>query len=585
MQSKVKTRYKFVLRRLVAFHGFENIWLPNFDCLTRSQMKLIEKQLIQDGVISLVETGGQWDDEGKFFKKNIYTINWKNWDLQYRGFLSSVDYVNLEKEWREKVVSAASSAKLARESDFVISSKVDRSIKGLRIADIEKILEKKYWQHSLILGIEKEVKNQMIVENRAKFNFKMKGGTLKRISYRSTNSYVSLKKSDGTRARFLEKSGLHSNPNGDVKSEIPRVNCLLEKGEWKPFDFDFYSHFSKKMNEASRMELKQLFMPMYMTHYKSVETRGSRTAAAFCNAKGIKSESKKNMARMEFQQISENMEELMGKSHHSEIFIHTSTIEHIALLICCKLYPEGKFFQIYDEIFSNVEIPNMEEIYECAAQLYYTLYTNFTRVEPRVFFSKLYEVIKNVIEEDVVKNVVEDVEEEVEEDEEEDVEEDVEEEVELKRLKSHLSHLISSLVNKIAISNSTGVKFENALKTLYRIIKDIAESEDVTDQFLQSPVQAVDGRHGVAGRTWKWSEESKAKMKQPKSEETKAKIKSTRNEEFQKMVEFAAQVKSSESYIALKKTREKQQFIDKAIQDEFGTLGNVTLTKIRKAIK
>ena len=574
MQSKVKTRYKFVLRRLAAFHGFETIWLPNFDCLTRSQMKLIERMLIQDGVISLVKTGGQWDDEGKFFKKNIYTIDWRNWDLQYRGFLSSVDYVNLEKEWREKVVSAASSAKLAKESDFVISSKVDRSIKGLRIADIEKILEKKYWQHSMILGIEKEVKNQMIVENRAKFNFKMRGGTLKRISYRSTNSYVSLKKSDGTRARFLEKNELHSNPNGDVKSEIPRVNCLLEKGEWKPFDFDFYSHFSKKMNEASRMELKQLFMPMYMTHYKSVETRGSRTAAAFCNAKGIKSESKKNMARMEFQQISENMEELMGKSHHSEIFIHTSAIEHIALLICCKLFPEGKFFQIYDEIFSNVEIPNMEEIYECAAQLYYALYTNFKEVEPRVFLSLFSESLRGDVEvEDVVEDVVMDV------------VEDVEMDVELKRLKSHLSHLISSLVDKIAKSNSSGVKFENALKTLYRIIKDIVESEDVTDQFLQSPVQAVNGRHGVVGRTWKRSEESKAKMKQPKSEETKAKIKATRNEEFQKMVEFAVQVKQSESYIALQKIREKQQFIDKAIQDEFGTLGNVTLTKIRKAIK
>ena len=155
----------------------------------------------------------------------------------------------------------------------------------------------------------------------------------------------------------------------------------------------------------------------------------------------------------------------------------------------------------------------------------------------------------------------------------------------MRRLKSHLSHLISSLVDKIAISNSSGVKFENALKTLYRILKDIAESEDVTDQFLQSPVQAVDERHGVTGRTWNLSEETKAKMRQPKSEETKAKIKATRNEEFQKMVEFAAQVKSSESYIALQKIREKQQFIDKAIQEEFGTLGNVTLTKIRKAIK
>lgn len=92
------------------------------------------------------------------------------------------------------------------------------------------------------------------------------------------------------------------------------------------------------------------------------------------------------------------------------------------------------------------------------------------------------------------------------------------------------------------------------------------------------------GNKNAAGHHWKLSEEVLAK-RQSKSEETKAKIKSTRNKEFQKMVEFAVQLKSSESYIALKKTREKQQFIDKAIQEEFGTLSNVTLTKIRKAIK
>ena len=609
MQSKVKKRYKFVLRRLAAFHGFETIWLPNFDCLTRSQMKRIEGYLNRDGVIHKVKEGGQWDDEGKFFKKNLYTIDWRNWDLQYRGFLASVDYVNLEKEWKEKVVSAASSAKLAKESDFVISSKVDRSIKGLKIADIERILEKKYWQHSMILEIEKEVKNQMVVENRAKFNFKMKGGTLKRISYRSTNSYVSLKKSDGSRAAFLEKNGLHSNPDGDVKSEIPRVNCLLETGEWKLFDYDFYTHFIGEKDEASRKIMKQIFMPMYMTHFKSVEARGSRTAAAFCNERKIKSESKKNAARMEFQKISEKMEELMGKSHHSEIFIHTSAFEHIALLLCCKLYPNGKFFQIYDEIFSTVEIPNMEEIYTCAAWLYFTLYKNFTGVDLRAFFSSLLshsEVDEN--DEEVEDEVVE---EEDKEDEDEEEEDEVVEDVKEVETKVSSSSSLSTLVNKNAISKSfsSGVKFENAIKTLYRIIERIKESEDVTNEFSQLPVKAVDNRHGVKGRAWKESEETiakkrqpkseetkakmkqpkseetKAKMKQPKSEETKAKIKSTRNEEFQKMVEFAVQLKQSESYIALQKTREKQQFLDKAIQEEFGTLGNVTLTKIRKATK
>ena len=93
---------------------------------------------------------------------------------------------------------------------------------------------------------------------------------------------------------------------------------------------------------------------------------------------------------------------------------------------------------------------------------------------------------------------------------------------------------------------------------------------------MNSPVKFKSGymnNKNAAGHHWKLSEE------------TKAKIKSARNKEFQKMVEFAIQVKQSESYIALQKIREKQQFIDKAIQDEFGTLSNVTLTKIRKAIK
>jgi hypothetical protein len=125
------------------------------------------------------------------------------------------------------------------------------------------------------------------------------------------------------------------------------------------------------------------------------------------------------------------------------------------------------------------------------------------------------------------------------------------------------------------------------IKLIKEEIKEVNEVNEVNSSIkkislvsklagLNSPVKIETGYMGnknAAGHHWK------------PSEETKAKIKSTRNENFQKMVEFAVQVKQSEPYIALQKTREKQQFIDKAIQDEFGALGNVTLTKIRKATK
>ena len=49
---------------------------------------------------------------------------------------------------------------------------------------------------------------------------------------------------------------------------------------------------------------------------------------------------------------------------------YRDTAKVFALILCCKLYPNGKFFQIYDEIFSTEDIDCMEEIYEIAAKLY-----------------------------------------------------------------------------------------------------------------------------------------------------------------------------------------------------------------------
>lgn len=549
--NSINVNYKYYLKRLSAYKKFDEVILPRVDCLNLNQLNYIKRKLKEDGIIQETYHGGQWSDDFLGFEASRFKVDWNQWEVVYGGYLKDVPYVDIEKQWKSKIIAAQTNAKLAKECDFEISSTVNRRISGLTLNQIENVVRAKYWQIGLIEEIERFVEPQMVVANTGKINFVVEKDVLRRISYRPSNSYTSLKKSDGSRKAFLEKHNLHSNPNGDIKSEIPRVNHLIEKGEWLPFSFDFYSEFvnQRKASDAVRAVVKANFMPMYMTHFETAQTRANRLATQYINKHQIKDEGLKRQAKCLFETVSNRMEELLGRIHHSEIFVHTSCIEHIALFLCCKLYPNGKFFQIYDEIFSTEDIDCMESIYTIAANLYKYLLQLQSEGFPKIKEEEIKleaalvattrerdKQLRDKEIKDCLNNVY------------------------LHKLDIDCLTYVVSYVRKLTSSNSSSLIF------------GAAEPE---------PIQAKDARHGIVGRSWQLSEETKQKMSKPKSEETKQKIKDATNRDAE-YLDILRKIKLEKNYIEKTKTRAKQQYIDARLQEVFGELSKTTLTKIRK---
>ena len=543
--NSINVNYKYYLKRLSAYKKFDEIILPRVDCLNPNQLNYIKRKLKEDGIIQETYHGGQWSDDFLGFEASRFKVDWNQWKVVYRGYLKDVPYVDIEKEWKSKIIAAQTNARLAKECDFEISSTVNRRISGLTLNQIENVVRAKYWQIGLIEEIEKLVEPQMVVANTGRINFVVEKDVLRRISYRPSNSYTSLKKSDGSRKAFLEKHGLHSNPNGDIKSEIPRVNHLIEKGEWLPFSFDFYSAFvnQEKASDSVRAVVKAKFMPMYMTHFETAQTRANRLATQYINEHLIKDEGLKRQAKYLFETISNRMEELLGRIHHSEIFVHTSCIEHIALLLCCKLYPNGKFFQIYDEIFSTEDIDCMEEIYETAANLYKYLLQLQSEGFPKIKEEELLAAF---------------------------VATTTKRQLQLQLLQRDRENIIDCLIWTVSY---------------VRKLTELTSSSLIFGAVEPEPIQAKDKRldshenrnHGG----YALSEETKQKMSKPKSEETKQKIKDATNRDAE-YLNILKKIKLEENYITKTKTRAKQQYIDARLQEVFGELSKTTLTKIRK---
>lgn len=555
--NSINVNYKYYLKRLSAYKKFDEIILPRVDCLNLNQLNYIKRKLKEDGIIQETYHGGQWNDDFLGFEASRFKVDWNQWEVVYRGYLKDVPYVDIEKEWKSKIIAAQTNARLAKECDFEISSTVNRRISGLTLNQIENVVRAKYWQIGLIEEIERLVEPQMVVANTGKINFIVEKDVLKRISYRPSNSYTSLKKSDGSRKAFLEKHNLHSNPNGDIKSEIPRVNHLIEKGEWLPFSFDFYSAFVKqeKASDSVRAVVKANFMPMYMTHFETAQTRANRLATQYINKHQIKDEGLRRQAKCLFETISNRMEDLLGKIHHSEIFVHTSCIEHIALFLCCKLYPNGKFFQIYDEIFSTEDIDCMESIYTIAANLYKYLLQLQSEGFPKIKEEEeeleyLAALVATTRERQTTKEITRD--------------KDCLNNVYLHKLNIDCLTYVVSYVRKLTELTSSSLIFG----------AEQVEEVVAKDKRLDSHTN-----RNLGGYTL--SEETKQKMSKPKSEETKQKIKDATNRDAE-YLEILKKIKLEKNYIEKTKTRAKQQYIDARLQEVFGDLSKTTLTKIRK---
>ena len=376
MYSKTQVRLKFYLNKILKMkksieaQGF--LILPSYSCFTLAQEKFVERELTNRGIIKEIKHGGKWNYDFSGFEKNIYEVNWNQLEVEYYGWLQAVTYVDLVKVFNATPIKRSSNKPLLKVEDLKIKKGINKRIpEGVTPQDLIDCLNEKYPMVPYIQERLKELNQHLTVENKFEWTLDIKGDVLERVGLRMTNSLVSLKKADGSRTRYLESQGLHKNPNGDIKSEIPRVTCLLNNKEWKPFSFDFYSQFLKrdKIPDMLRSELvKPLFMPLYFTNWS--------TPQAFANREIWKLDDKYrrddiiNQTKRMLEMLKEGFDRLCGESYNSEIFYYTSILEFYALAELVERYPNARFFQVYDEIFSDVDIPDMEEVYaRAAAQL------------------------------------------------------------------------------------------------------------------------------------------------------------------------------------------------------------------------
>jgi hypothetical protein len=208
-----------------------------------------------------------------------------------------------------------------------------------------------------------------------------KGDMITKLGIRATNSLVSLPK-DGsatdmdpyTRAEMLQAKFGEEWTEVDVKSSVPRVNYLLNHGEWLENGIDLYERMYGKPFESltMRTQYKYFFMRLYFgSSEKQIahQLRLTHQTDRFVKAHGRRAAIDTiGMAR-------NGMIAAIGKSYGSEIFLHESCIY---IDVFSALIERGyRVIQIYDGFFikgilSEEEQTEIHSIIKACAEAYYT---------------------------------------------------------------------------------------------------------------------------------------------------------------------------------------------------------------------
>ena len=204
------------------------------------------------------------------------------------------------------------------------------------------------------------------------------------IGIRATNALVSAKKEYNEKDKewtlhkdeVFNKYGLKY--HYDVKSSVPRLTCLLNKGIWLDNSVDLYKemynifiHYcpseKTEWNENTRKVFKKFHMRGYFDDYSTLAGHIKRQIA-------MKIEYKKdewNDLDYVMESYKKAIEETVGDLYDSEIFFHESCIYMDVLFELLKR--NVKVWQVYDEWNTNKEIKDMYKIVENKAIQYYII--------------------------------------------------------------------------------------------------------------------------------------------------------------------------------------------------------------------
>ena len=79
--NSINVNYKYYLKRLSAYKKFDEVILPQVDCLNLNQLNYIKRKLKEDGIIQETHHGGQWNDDFLGFEASRFKVDWNQWEV------------------------------------------------------------------------------------------------------------------------------------------------------------------------------------------------------------------------------------------------------------------------------------------------------------------------------------------------------------------------------------------------------------------------------------------------------------------------------------------------------------------------
>ena len=203
------------------------------------------------------------------------------------------------------------------------------------------------------------------------------------ISIRNTNQYcpskVKLTDEEKKSGKLSIRDGILMKKFGavyenDVKSSIYRITYLLNNGVWLDNSIDLYERiFGAKFE--SKEDRKIFKAPFCMQLYFNTSSKSMKAHIEYKKSK-TKMWNKLNYGYTIIEKARDNMFKAIGKSWHSEIFLHESCIyTQVAHRLRLLGY---KVIQIYDGFFTDRYLDNSEfnRIVKEEAMRYYKTYIN-----------------------------------------------------------------------------------------------------------------------------------------------------------------------------------------------------------------
>ena len=267
-----------------------------------------------------------------------------------------------------------------------INSKYRKKYKFDKISSVEKAVYRQYpWLKNYQSKLKYLNKKQPeLPVNKMNIKVKHDNGYLQKISIRYSNDKVSLKANNGAMERheFCYRNGL--NYSFDVKSSIHKVTYLMNTGIWLSQSTDMYEMYYKETvlsgvwNKTIRQLIKDFMQRCYFDMSKKTAVKHSKDDYLKKHYKCYDDAEKwSNMCGM----LYDAMRKVLGKTYDSEIFLHESCIM-IDVMWELIVHRGCKVFPVYDGLYFDKEINNIEQIVErCALKYYKTVKESETREE------------------------------------------------------------------------------------------------------------------------------------------------------------------------------------------------------------